>query len=498
MHNARTLFLRAGIGARILFVLCALSCGSTAFAAEGDVSPERNAAADPAPATNPTTEPSVVRVPYIPETLRDQIRDEIKRDVLEQARRERWGKPGAYPEWISRIKFDGDIRLRYQQDLFQEDNFPFVPNFMEINRVAGDLTKLASPYFNTTTDRRRWRVRTRLGLTANVADDVNAGIRLTTGNTSDPVSTNQTLGNSNNRNAIVLDRAYLRFDPYSWLTVAGGKIPNPWFGTDLVWDDDLNFDGVAMTLKQPFAERWTAFMAMGAFPLQEIELSSDDKSLYGAQLGLGWGTPAGSSVKLGVAYYAYDNILGRANDPGQHAYDYTAPQYLQKGNSLFNIAQDGTQLLYALASEYEELAVTASADRALTTALHLTFTVDYVKNLAFDRQASIDRGAILASAYPYGDEGYLARLAVGMPDIKQRGDWQVSGTYKRLESDAVLDAFTDSDFHLGGTNAKGWILGAAYGLNKNTWLNIRYLSADEIEGPPLGIDVWQLDINARF
>ena len=70
--------------------------------------------------------------------------------------------------------------------------------------------------------------------------------------------------------------------------------------------------------------------------------------------------------------------------------------------------------------------------------------------------------------------------------------------YKHLEADAVLDAFTESDFHLGGTNTKGWILGARLGLRKNWWLRTRWLTADEIEGPALAIDVLQVDINAAF
>ena len=66
------------------------------------------------------------------------------------------------------------------------------------------------------------------------------------------------------------------------------------------------------------------------------------------------------------------------------------------------------------------------------------------------------------------------------------------------EADAVLDAFTDSDFHLGGTNNKGFILGAQYGLGKNTWLSARWLSSNEIRGLPLSIDVFQLYFNAKF
>ena len=44
--------------------------------------------------------------------------------------------------------------------------------------------------------------------------------------------------------------------------------------------------------------------------------------------------------------------------------------------------------------------------------------------------------------------------------------------------------FTDSDFRLGGTNAKGWVIGGNYGLAKNIWFTGRWLSANEITGPP--------------
>jgi hypothetical protein len=85
-----------------------------------------------------------------------------------------------------------------------------------------------------------------------------------------------------------------------------------------------------------------------------------------------------------------------------------------------------------------------------------------------------------------------------MPDMLLKNDWQVSVAYRYLEADAVLDAFTDSDFHLGGTNNKGFILGAQYGLSKNTWLSARWLSSNEIRGLPLSIDVFQLYFNAKF
>jgi hypothetical protein len=70
--------------------------------------------------------------------------------------------------------------------------------------------------------------------------------------------------------------------------------------------------------------------------------------------------------------------------------------------------------------------------------------------------------------------------------------------YKYLESDAVMDAYTDQDFHLGGTNAKGWIIGGDFGLTRNVWLSTRWFTANEISGPPLAIDVFHFNVNAKF
>jgi len=100
--------------------------------------------------------------------------------------------------------------------------------------------------------------------------------------------------------------------------------------------------------------------------------------------------------------------------------------------------------------------------------------------------------------YKSGPTGYMFKVTLGEPDTVQPGQWNVSVTYKYLEPDAVLDAFTDPDFDLGGTNAKGYILGVQYAVAKNAWLQARYLSAREVYGAPLSIDVLQLEMNARF
>jgi len=99
---------------------------------------------------------------------------------------------------------------------------------------------------------------------------------------------------------------------------------------------------------------------------------------------------------------------------------------------------------------------------------------------------------------------WQVRADIGWPKVDIAGHWSVFGLYKHVGSDAVLDAYTDSDFHqagasnLGGTNVKGWIVGGNYGLMKNVWLTGKWFSGNVITGPQFGVDMMQLDVNTHF
>lgn len=440
----------------------------------------------------------VVRVQYVPEFVKNQMRDEIKKEVMAKAQSEGWAYPGSIPDWLNRFEWEGDLRLRYEKDRFQEGNA--TPLSFQLQ---GDNLN------NTHDERERYRVRARLGAKLNISDSLKGGVRFTTGSVDDPVSPNQTMGGdykSSSKFSFALDRAYLQFSPYSWVSASGGRIANPWYGTDLVWDSDLAFDGAAVTFKPKFSDRFKGFATLGAFPIQEVETSNDgtpvvkakDRWLYGAQVGIEWNSVNESAFKMGVAYYDFTNMQGKLNPLGLNVFDKTARQFHQKGNTVFDIANPFASTLtdpIGLASDFREVNLTGSLDIAAFNPVHIVLSGDYVKNIAFDEKAIRALGPLNAVG---GDTGWMAKLLIGKPETLKRNDWNVYGFYKHLESDAVLDAYTDSDFHMGGTNTKGWTLGANYGLDKNTWLNVRWMSADEIVGLPLSVDVLMVDINAKF
>ena len=71
-----------------------------------------------------TPEKGVVRVTYVPEHVKREIRDQVRQEVIAQAKQERWGDVNAVPEWLDRLKWEGDFRLRYQGDMFADSNAP--------------------------------------------------------------------------------------------------------------------------------------------------------------------------------------------------------------------------------------------------------------------------------------------------------------------------------------------------------------------------------------
>lgn len=487
---------------------------------------------------------ATVRVPYIPESVRNDIRDQVKQEVLAQARNERWAAPNSLPEWVSRIQWEGDVRVRYQSDMFASNNTPAdyyaglnmaavgpdgrpsiandsFPPFVTRNAAATETDAQGRALGSLNEDQERWRVRARLGLTAQVADTVSAGVRLATGNTNDRVSTNQTLGQNFNKYSFVVDRAFIRYTPVEWLTVSGGRIANPWLSTDLIWDEDLNFEGVAATLRPSLdAGRVKPFVTAGWFPLRiDSPNEHGSRSMSAVQLGVDWEVRRDLRLKFGAAQYRFDNVEGREDSrfdeltgerlPGYGQYEYGSG-FRAKGNTLFttnNLYEtpsdfDSSNWIWGLASRFEPLALTAAVDIARFDPFHVMVSAEYVKNTAFDRKEIQRRTGVRLS--DGSDTAYLLRVAVGMPSIRQIGDWQASFTYRRVGSDAVLDAFTDSDFGLGGTNMKGYTLGFSYGIEQNTAIGLRWMSADSIDSPTLvagdkfGVDTLQMDLSVRF
>jgi len=477
-------------------------------------------AAAPPPDIGPDGK-KIVRVPYVPEAVRTQMREQITAEVLAKTRGTGAAAPAGLTDAGSRFQVSGDIRLRAESIQQGSDNSK------ARDYKVGVLTRAADVYLdsntNTQDDLDRTRIRARLGLLFAVNEQVTAGVTLSTGGLTGPTSTNQTMASGSaqgsyfNRYTLSLDRAFVAMEPLQGLRLVGGRFANPFMSTDLVWADDLNFEGFAASYKMPLNNQLKGFASAGWFPLSFNSGSTSDRSLMGIQGGVDWrfGSQA-NTLKVAMALYDYSGITGikettTATDASGYVVrsEYGA-NYRQRGNTLFviNSVPAGDQASnWGLASGFRELDLTASLDLALQDKIHLVLTGDVVTNLDFSRSKIRNRTGLDVS--DGSDLGYMLKAQLGMPVISEAADWNVSLGYRRLGSDAVLDAFTSSDFGRGGTNNKGFTLGGSYGIWKNTWVSARWMSSDLVDSmvpshngksKPIkfGVDTLQLDLNVRF
>ena len=452
--------------------------------------------------------PNTVRVAYVPEIVKDQLRAQIKeelagevtQDVLDQAHHDGWGVPGALPAWIGDMKWHADMRVRSNSVLFASNNAQgFYLNFQAINQAGGIGPAGQNAFLNVSEDEHQMNERMRFGVDTRVADGWTMGVRVSTGNDGNPVTRNVNVAQYNAPWNTYVDLAYLEYATKNVVFV-GGRFLNPYLSTNLVYDDDLTFEGLAVTGMLPFelfGADDRAFLTVGYFPLDQINLSSRDKYLFGSQLGTQFAFGQ-SSLGIGIAYYDFANLNGTRNTPGSTKENFTAPAFVQKGNTMFDILNDNDPNtgLYALAAQYQLEDVSFVFDSGpLSESMHLRFTGDFVRNVGYS-ESDVFRAT--GVRVPGKTDGYQFQLSVGAPDVNRFGLWRIAALYRHVERDAVVDAFTDSDFHQGGTDAEGWGIEALYGLARNTWMRVSYLTANEIDGPPLGIDLLQVDLNAKF
>lgn len=499
-----------------------------------------------------------VRVPYVPETVRKQIRDEIKGEVMKEAQAEGWAAPNQRaPEWVNGLHPNADFRFRGEWDSFSRDNATDIVDYSAINNTVGGFDFLNNfnniPIINTTEDRHRLRIRARVGFDFDLGRDSMIGVKLATGDDNGPISTNQVLGGGLSKKNIWLDQGYLKLAPYKWVTALAGRFPNPFFSTDLVYDRDLNFDGALLDV-HPFNGNTAVALRGGAFPLKfgSDNFSSLTASTQNYRSPTHWlfGGQLEASQKLGAvkftaggAFYDFRNIQGQlsapclfngqsrsilANDPVECSTDGTRAFFPRKGNTLFflrNIVVEApdtlpasNRQLFGLTYKYQLLDLNAAIDFPLAS-IPMRLQGNYVRNLAYDRKDECRYGADLGipvtnvivnngntnpcsvddpAKVDSGNQGFLVRLLAGNRNPRKWGQWNLMGEYRYLQTDAVPDAFTDSDFHLGGTNAKGYSVSGTIGLMRGVNLTARWMSANEITGRPLGIDVFQLDLNGEF
>jgi len=367
-----------------------------------------------------------VLTPAEAQTLLAETKQEVKTQMAK-------AKLDTVPEWMQRITLKGDFRLREQYQKRDESE-----------------------------DRWRARIRARLGLEAMVNEKAKLGIGIATGQ-NDPRSTNLTLSDSSGADDIKFDFAYGQYMLTDWLTLTGGKFKNPiWTSwSDLIWDTDINPEGVAAQFAGKHGN-WGWFVNSGYVVLDEYSGSGSDPFMLFVQPGFDYFFSDKTNLRFAGIHYNTTHTEGAVLD------------YSSESNTG---ATTGLEYEYDLFGATAQLNMLSLHPRVACTSVF----ADYIYNTD-----------------PDDDEtGWLVGFGLGEEKIKERGQWQLRYSYRKLERDAVPDILPDSDFFGGATNAKGHEGVLEYGIGKNMSLALDYYKTEQDEGD-LEEDLLQFDWNFRF
>ena len=170
--------------------------------------------------------------------ITDQEAEEVRGELQKDAAATSAGKLKLSTP-ITEIELYGDARLRYEIRTAQ----------------GGPPDTITPPGENTQRDRARYRLR--LGLRGILFDDWFFGLRLETSQNSR--STNVTFGDESSggpfakgSDGINVGQAYLGYKGFRDIILTGGRMPNPLITTSMIWDADINPEGMAEQWKHTF------------------------------------------------------------------------------------------------------------------------------------------------------------------------------------------------------------------------------------------------------
>jgi hypothetical protein len=265
----------------------------------------------------------------------------------------------------------------------------------------------------------------RAGFLGKANEEFSGGVFLASGSIGDdPVSTNQTLTGFFGRKTFGLDRGWITYQPkkFPWMQLTGGKWAYTWLRTGLTLDVDLNPEGFS----QKFSFD-TKHPVVKNFSLTGMQLVFNETAGGGDSFAVGGQTSGvfqlGSRVKTTVA----GTVLNwQRADAIARAVAATTLNANRNSNATVGTLTAGT-LRYASQFLYADLLV----DTQWKTPWEhwpVRLTLDYVANpRAVDDQ----------------NDGFLGEIAIGRQQAIN--DLQFSYSFARIERDAVIAAFNESD-----------------------------------------------------
>ena len=280
-------------------------------------------------------------------------------------------------------------------------------------------------------------LRGRLGATYRLNDRFEIGGRVVTGDPDNPRTTDITLSDFSSDFELSLDQAYATYRNGD-LMLTAGKFAKPFASTELVWDGDVNPQGIGGRYGFEFSDSLSTQLSAVYFLIDD-NLATGDSSMRGAQLSATWNPAADWQLDLHVAYFDYE--LGPL---------LPNVAVLARGN---NVGPDNISLLsdFDLFDIIGAISYSGFGDR---------WPVRFMGNFVRNHGAAVPE-----------DTGYGFDLFVG--HLEQSGHFQIQYGYMQAEKDAILGLFSHDNI-VYPTNYKLHTLTINYKLMKRTFIGLTH------------------------
>ena len=419
--------------------------------------------------------------------ITDQEAEEVRGELTKDAAATSTGKLKLSTP-ITEIELYGDVRVRYESRQGETG----APSTLDPS--------------NDTLKRSRERYRLRLGLRGTLADDWFFGIRLET--SQNARSTNVTFGDDAGpfgkaSDGMNVGQAYLGYSGFRDIRLTVGKMPNPLVTTLMVWDEDINPEGMA--------EQWkhTYNLNFGGGSTPAVESYAKDGKAVAAV------AEEPFKVKLDLfvntAQFVYDNVtstnplgarpaVGGRLVPNSDAFllawqlgarvTFPTNFYFQLAPTLYNYTGNGDNFNVFFSGDPDRLVGTPAVRTARNQTginsllvfdmpievgwkigeLPMRIFGDFAVNLEGDDRA-------LAAGHPdKGDQRYAYMVGLGIGQIKVKHDWQINIFWDHTEQYSLDPNMVDSDLWDSRVNMEGVAVSAAYALSDAVTFKLTYAS----------------------
>jgi hypothetical protein len=402
---------------------------------------------------------------------------------------------------ITELELFGDVRLRYE---YRGGRLP-------------DHFQFGQDNANDWQERERERYRLRIGLRGTLLDDWFFGVRLETG--AGPRSTNVTFGADTSTTSpgaggpfakgddgIFVGQAYGGYKGFPGFTFTGGRMPNPFIYTRMVWDDDINPEGLA--------EQWKHTFTIGGGAAEPVSYSKDGKNVAPPP-------PTEPLVKIDVfanfGQFVYDdsnpsNPIGPRGTTTQPIggetqltptanafmlgwqvgakFDFPRIAYFQLAPTLYNYTGDGNTFNVHFSGD-PPINGEAQNQTGINSLLVLDIPAeigwrvgkipmrifgDFATNFDADDRAT-------AAGHPdKAGQRYAYQAGLGIGQLKKKRDWQIQGYWQHQEQFSLDPNLIDNDLFNSQLNQQGLVLTAGYMLADAVLFNVTYSYAWRVNG----------------